>query len=460
MEKGILLIDFGSTFTKVTAVDLENPGVFYTAKGPTTVDEDINIGLEIALENLARQIGHLPYFEEKLACSSAAGGLKMIAIGLVPELTLEAAKMAALGAGAKLQKVYSYTLTKREIAELISLKPDIVLLAGGTDGGNKEVILHNGELLAQSELTCPIVIAGNKNTQDELEELFINCNKEHYVTDNVLPTLNKLNVDPAREKIRDVFLKNIIEAKGLKKAEDTIDGIIMPTPQAVLKAGEFIAKNKIIDNCERILIVDIGGATTDVHSFSKGEPQNNGVVFRGLPQPFAKRTVEGDLGMRYSLNPLIEALDSESLLKHETQEVEKMVGEILSDIWSTSSIRDDFEEDLAKGAVDLAVKRHSGYLEITYTPHGINYLQYGKDLTDIQLVIGTGGPIVNSKNPGGILSGSLFKESDNLTLRPKIPKFSVDKGYILSAIGLMVEKYPMLAKRLVEVNFSIIKGGN
>ena len=455
MDNGLLLIDFGSTFTKVTAVDIDNPGIFYTAKGPTTVNEDINKGLEIALEELVKKIGHMPDFKEKLACSSAAGGLKMIAIGLVPELTLEAAKMAALGAGAKLLKVYSYSLTKREVEELLKQEPDIILLAGGTDGGNKEVILHNGKLLAQASLQCPVIIAGNKNAQDELEEIFIQYNKEYYVTDNVLPSLSKLNVEPAREKIRDVFLKNIIEAKGLKQAEELIDGIIMPTPQAVLKAGEFIAKHKIINECERILIVDIGGATTDVHSFSKGDPQSNGVIFRGLPQPFAKRTVEGDLGLRYSLTTLVEALREEHLLESKHLEVDKMVQEILNDIWDTSTIRDEFEEQLAKGAVDLAVKRHSGYLEITYTPQGKNYLQYGKDLTNIQLVIGTGGPIVNSKNPEKILSGCIFKEEDNLILRPKSPMYTVDKGYILSAIGLLAEKHHELAKKLVEVNFKI-----
>ncbi|SES93084.1 methylaspartate mutase accessory protein GlmL [Anaerobranca gottschalkii] len=452
MDKGILLIDFGSTFTKITAVDISNPHNFITAKGPTTVQEDINIGLQIALSELEGKLGHLPEFIEKLACSSAAGGLNMIAIGLVPELTLEAAKMAALGAGAKLQKLYSYKLTKREVKEICQLNPDIILLAGGTDGGNKEVILHNGSLLAQSEIRCPVVIAGNKNAQDELEEMFLDNGKEYYITDNVLPSLNKINVDSAREKIREVFLKNIIEAKGIKKAEQFIDGVIMPTPQAVLKAGQFLAQNKIIGK-EKILIVDIGGATTDVHSFCKGEPKGSGVIFRGLPQPFAKRTVEGDLGLRYSIKPLIEALTSANLLDIPENELEKYLEEISKDIWNTQTISSELELLLAKGAVNLAVKRHCGYLEIIYTPQGTNYIQYGKDLTDIELVIGTGGPIINSTNPKEILQGVLFDEQDNFILKPKNPEFVLDKNYVLSAIGLLVEKYPDLAKGLAEKNF-------
>lgn len=456
MDKAILLIDFGSTFTKVTAVDLQNPKNFVTAKGPTTVQTDINKGLQIALKELENKLGFLPQFEQKLACSSAAGGLNMIAIGLVPELTLEAAKMAALGAGAKLKTLYSYKLTKREISEIIDLKPDIILLAGGTDGGNKEVILHNGTLLAQSSIKCPIVVAGNKNAQDELEELFIEGSKEYHIADNVLPSLNKLNVNPAREKIREVFLKNIIEAKGLKKAEEFIDGIIMPTPQAVLKAGQFLSENKIIKGLDKILIVDIGGATTDVHSFCKGEPKGSGVIYRGLPQPHAKRTVEGDLGLRYSLIPLAEALISANLLDFEKAQIDSLINDILKDIWDTQSIREEFELALSKGAVNLAVKRHCGYLEIVYTPHGTNYVQYGKDLTDIDLVIGTGGPIVNSNNPKEILEGSLFEPHDSLTLKPKQPQFVLDKGYVLSAIGLLGESYPEIAKGLAESNFIIL----
>jgi uncharacterized protein (TIGR01319 family) len=452
VDKGILLIDFGSTFTKITAVDINNPHNFITAKGPTTVREDINIGLQIALSELEGKLGYMPEFVEKLACSSAAGGLNMIAIGLVPELTLEAAKMAALGAGAKLQKLYSYKLTKREIKEICQLKPDIILLAGGTDGGNREVILHNGSLLAQSEITCPVIIAGNKNAQDELEEMFINNGKDYYITDNVLPSLNKINVDSAREKIREVFLKNIIEAKGIKKAEKFIDGVIMPTPQAVLKAGQFLAENKILGK-EKILIVDVGGATTDVHSFSKGEPKGSGVIFRGLPQPFAKRTVEGDLGLRYSIKPLIEALINANLLDIPEKDLENYLEEISNDIWNTQKISSELELLLAKGAVNLAVKRHCGYLEIIYTPQGINYIQYGKDLTDIELVIGTGGPIINSTNPKEILQGVLFDEGDNLVLKPKNPEFILDKNYVLSAIGLLMERYPHLAKGLAEKNF-------
>ena len=108
--KPILLVDFGSTNTKVTAVDVEGCEILGTAAAYTTVETDINNGLCDALELLEKTVGHMEY-EERYACSSAAGGLKMISIGLVPELTAQASKEASLGAGAKVWKTYSFNLT-------------------------------------------------------------------------------------------------------------------------------------------------------------------------------------------------------------------------------------------------------------------------------------------------------------------------------------------------------------
>ncbi|MGL5513632.1 MAG: glutamate mutase L, partial [Sporomusa sp.] len=158
----VLLIDFGSTYTKITAVDIEQEQVLGTARGITTVETDIMDGLNQALSVLFAQTGKLE-FKKVLGCSSAAGGLKMIAIGLVPEMTAEAAKRAALGAGAKVLKVFSHELSEYEIEEIAELKPDIILLAGGTDGGNQKVIVHNAKMLAGLGMDVPVVVAGNKS---------------------------------------------------------------------------------------------------------------------------------------------------------------------------------------------------------------------------------------------------------------------------------------------------------
>ena len=138
MLKAYLLIDFGSTYTKLTAVDIENEEILATSKDITTVEDDIMIGFNKAYETLMEKLkGRDIEFVRKLACSSAAGGLKMVAIGLVPELTAEAAKRAALGAGARVLKVYSYDLTSKEAMEIKNSNLDIILLAGGTDGNGR-----------------------------------------------------------------------------------------------------------------------------------------------------------------------------------------------------------------------------------------------------------------------------------------------------------------------------------
>ncbi|PPR64324.1 MAG: hypothetical protein CFH04_00266, partial [Alphaproteobacteria bacterium MarineAlpha3_Bin3] len=205
-----LLIDFGSTFTKLRAVDLEKAEIIGAGQGPSTVASDITGGLTKALSDLEGRIGPLPDFKHRLACSSAAGGLGMVTVGLVKELTAEAAKQAALGAGAKLTGTFSHGLTQGDIAEVEALAPDIILLAGGTDGGNSDVILENAEKLAAASVTCPVIVAGNREAADEAAGLLEAAGKPVTVTENVMPEFGTLNVEPARDAIRQVFIERIV----------------------------------------------------------------------------------------------------------------------------------------------------------------------------------------------------------------------------------------------------------
>ena len=237
----ILLIDFGSTYTKITAVDIDNEIVLGTARGITTVETDIMNGLNQAIDTLFLKTGKLK-FSKVLGCSSAAGGLKMVAVGLVPELTAEAAKRAALGAGAKIMGVYGNELNEYEIQEIAQLQPEIILLAGGTNGGNKEVILHNARMLTTLGKDIPVIVAGNKSVAPQVVRTLLEAMTEVVHTENVMPKLNELNIEPARETIRSVFLRRIVEAKGLNKANQFVDDVVMPTPAAVLKAAELLSK--------------------------------------------------------------------------------------------------------------------------------------------------------------------------------------------------------------------------
>lgn len=439
-----LFVDFGSTFTKLTLVDITKEEIIATAKAYTTVAENVIIGYNNAINELKGKVKNFNEINivKTLACSSAAGGLKIISIGLVPDLTAEAAKRAALGAGARVIGNYAFKLNNSEFLEIKRSVADMILLAGGTDGGNEETILHNAQGLVDVGIDIPIVVAGNKTAYDKIEEIFKD-KVIYHMTENVMPKINVINVDPAREAIREIFMNNITKAKGMDSVENDISKVIMPTPQAVLKAAEALGEGTVNEEgVGEIMIIDIGGATTDVHTIGKGDPTKPGVFLSGLEEPMAKRTVEGDLGMRYSAMSVYEASGRrmlEQYLDCSNIDIEKEYSKRYENTSFVSTEEKDikFDEAMAKICVDLSVKRHAGVVEPVYSPLGVVYSQRGKDLTDFKTIIGTGGILVNSKNPDEILSASKFKPEDLNSLKPRFPKFYTDKTYILSAMGLL-----------------------
>lgn len=451
--KPVLLVDFGSTFTKVTAVDLTEGRLLGTAASFTTVETDINEGLEHACSLLEEKTGIKKYLET-YACSSAAGGLKMISIGLVPELTVQAAKEASLGAGAKIMKTYSYQLTRSDVGEIDSLFPDIILLTGGTDGGNNECILHNARMLAELEKDIPIIIAGNRCCADECEKIL--THKSVCVCENVMPVLGKLNILPAQKRIRELFLKKIIQGKGLTKASELMTDIIMPTPSAILEAMLLLA-----NGCDKtagigeLMGVDLGGATTDVYSIAAGNPANMKTVYKGLEEPYAKRTVEGDIGMRYSMRGIVEAVGVSRIalmagLTQERTEQLLLYLETHKDTIPEDSELLKLDAALASAAVETATIRHAGSVEMVYTPMGETYVQSGKDLRSVRNIVVTGGALIHSENVTQIVSYAGFNEYNSISLRPEKAKIWVDKKYILAAMGLLSKNYPEIALNIMK----------
>ena len=453
--KPILLIDFGSTYTKLTAVDLDGGCLLGTASALTTVEAGLSHGLARALDALFIKTGHL-VFTHRLACSSAAGGLKMVAIGLVPELTVEAAKMAALGAGARLLAAYGYGMTPDEAEDLVASKPDLILLAGGTDGGNEEVIRANAALLAASPLAAPIIVAGNKNAAADVAAMLRAAGKEASAAANVLPELGRINIEPARDEIRRLFLERIIRAKGLDEVSKEIDGFLMPTPAAALRAATLLAEGSGGQpGWGELLLIDIGGATTDVHSLARGAPGRAEVAWKGLPEPFAKRTVEGDLGMRYSVAALVEACGLPAVSARAGLAPERVLTGIKARIEHVDFLPDTEEETkieaaLAYEAIAMAVRRHAGVLETHYTPFGAAYILRGKDLTPIKRVIGTGGVLLANPRPAELLAGAAFSAVEPESMRPMAPEYYLDRDYILPAMGLLAELAPETAYELMD----------
>jgi uncharacterized protein (TIGR01319 family) len=435
-----LLADVGSTFTKLTAVD-EEGRILAQASSATTIATNVMEGFSLAQAEIIRQSGCNDF--TLLACSSAAGGLAMVASGLVPELTGQAAKLAVLGAGAKVLDVLGFRLNPDELARLATA--DMLMLAGGTDGGNRHILLENAELLAKSCPPLPVVLAGNKECVHQAAAILREAGFAVKITANVMPQLGKLNIEPAREAIRELFLSHIVAAKGMGQLNSMLASPIMPTPAAVLAGGRLAAQDY-----PELLIIDIGGATTDIYSFGANITPP-GVMRRGFTPPREMRTVEADIGMRYSLETLVEQAGIEELLAGSPHreawqqeltlllnEPERLVPPELANL----------ETALARAGVRLAVARHGGSLEQVWTPAGAVNVLSGKDLSGIRTIIGVGGALVNSQIPREILAGALGPHPEKLL--PAAPEFMLDSKYIMAAAGLLAEVAPAAARGLLK----------
>jgi uncharacterized protein (TIGR01319 family) len=468
-----LLIDFGSTYTKVVAVDLCTATVIGRSQAASTVNTDVREGLLQALAALHERHtvfdgppADLGALEDKLvlASSSAAGGLRMAVIGLVPGLTVEAANTAALGAGAKVVGSWSFKLTERGIGEIAGQRPDMVLLTGGTDGGDSATILHNARLLARSALSVPVVVAGNELVKQEVCAVLAAGGKEARPTGNVMPRSGQLVVEAAREEIRKLFMERITHAKGLDGLSGRVP-VILPTPMAVLQGARIGAEGT--DNEEGwgdLLVVDVGGATTDIHSIGYGKPTGPTVMEGGLPEPFAKRTVEGDLGIRFNAGTLLDRVGLDSFaeqtraafpefavsadaINEYIDAISEETSRLPSEPWHGA-----VDAQLARTAVDFAIERHVGRRERIVTREGETWVYYGKDLSETRTIMGTGGVFIYNAHVAHILSSAGDGGRRYDVLRPKNPSLFVDSSYLLYAVGLLSQSSPDVAARLFKKN--------
>jgi len=278
-----------------------------------------------------------------------------------------------------------------------------------------------------------------------------------HIVENVMPKFGVLNIEPARLKIREIFLNRIIQAKGLSKAAELLSGILMPTPSAVMKAMRLLAQG-----CEDeagigdLIAVDVGGATTDIYSMADGMPQDQATVYKGLPEPYDKRTVEGDIGMRYSVRGIVEAAGIQricqlsELSKERVEELLNMLNEHKDLIPESGSDLEKLDFALASMAIETAVARHAGTMEETYTLMGLTYVQSGKDLRRVKQIIVTGGSLIRTARTGEIAAHALASLSAPMSLRPLKAEIRVDRKYILAAMGLLSETYPQTALRIMK----------
>ncbi|MCK5436483.1 MAG: glutamate mutase L, partial [Desulfobulbaceae bacterium] len=284
-------------------------------------------------------------------------------------------------------------LSSSDIREIENTKPDVILLTGGTDGGNEDYPLHNARKLAKSSLKCPIIYAGNRAAEDELAEIL--HKKTFTITENVLPSIDRPNTIPAKEAIRDVFLREIVKGKGLDEVMERAGEPPRPTPLAMLEFVQLVAE--IQPDFGDFCLIDMGGATTDFYSTNKAVVTDS-VLFKGLPEPHYKRSVEADLGMRVTAQSALVSADSLIRKMVETEgfsydEFKAFVDRISE---STSYLPIDkkekrFDSILATACFALAVIRHAGVQERIFIMDGERLVQTGKDLREIKKIIGTGG---------------------------------------------------------------------
>lgn len=436
----ILCCDFGSTFTKLTVIDPDTGKIVARSKAFTTIESNVMDGFNTALDEIYNQCG-VRDFKTRLAASSAAGGLKMVSSGLVPDLTAKASRLAAVSAGAKVLKTYSYELTAGDCDEIIAISPDIILLSGGIDGGNKDVLLRNAESIAKIHGNFCVIIAGNRSAADEANQLVHAGGKRAVVCENVMPQFGKLNIEPAKTAIRELFIENIISAKGLDEAQRFMSAEIIPTPLAVFEAAKLLS-----EDIGPLMVFDLGGATTDIYSMADGLPKNPQVYVQGLLEPYAKRTVEGDIGMRYSLAPMLDVIELGDIPKEEVANW-KAICETDPSVLPIGEYAayQKVEQALASEAIRVSAARHVGFYEKNYTPMGEVIIQTGKDLTQIKYVIGTGGAIIGAAAPQEILQTAVYSPRDLNLLKPQKPELLIDKEYCFSAMGLLAQKFPTLA---------------
>ncbi len=445
MKIDVLVAEIGSTTTVVNGfhhIHTDTPQFVGQGQAATSVLEgDVRIGLGNAIKDLKKNL-HVESleYEEMFATSSAAGGLKMTVHGLVHDMTARAAKEAALGAGAIVHMVTSGKLRRTDLKKLEDIKPNIILIAGGVDYGERETALENAEKIAAIGLSIPIIYAGNIENQEEIKLIFEDTEKLH-VVENVFPKIDELNVEPTRKVIQEVFEKNIVHAPGMEHVFDMVNESITPTPAAVMQLSILINKH-----FGDVLVLDVGGATTDAHSVTSGSEMVSRLQVS--PEPTAKRTVEGDLGMYVNLKNVVHLIGEEKLIK-EGFDVKK----IFNDYKYIPKTEEEkrFVERLAEEAVLRGVERHVGKIRYVYGPTGRSTLAEGKDLTQIQYIIGTGGALTRLDNGTEILKKVVTQENPNNYLLPsKDVEILLDHDYIMASLGVLSMKYEAAVIKLLE----------
>ncbi len=458
--KSILATDCGSTTTKAILIELIDGEyrLSYRGEAPTTVEapfEDVTRGVLNATMEIEELSGRKILDGENIvtpqdgndgvdiyiSTSSAGGGLQMMVAGVVKSMSGESAERAALGAGSIVMDVLASNDGRKpheKITRIRQLRPDMILLSGGVDGGTTKHVVELAEILAAANpqprlgqnYKLPVIYAGNKKAtkaiNDSLGEI-----TDLDVTENIRPVLEQENLKPSRDKIHDLFMEHVMQqAPGYKKLMSWTDAPIMPTPGAVGALIEMVAKKENIS----VVGVDIGGATTDIFS-----------VFQGQ----FNRTVSANLGMSYSIcNVLAEATLSNVLrwvpFDIDEKELTNRIGNKMIRPTTVPQSLEELviEQAIAREALRLSFIQHKAFAvnlkgvqkERTISD-AFEQSDSGQSLVnmmELDLIVGSGG--VLSHAPRREQSAKMLIDS---FLPEGITSLAVDSIFMMPQLGVM-----------------------
>lgn len=453
MKVDVLVAEIGSTTTVVNAfhrLDEAQPRFLGQGQAPTSVLQgDVCVGLQGAMDDLCRRQGWEDLrYEAMLATSSAAGGLRMTVHGLVYDMTVRAAREAALGAGANLHQVTAGVLQEEDLEDLRDINPNLILIAGGTDYGERHTALENARLIRELGLKVPVIYAGNIQNQARVQKLFADGPAELYVVDNVYPRLDDLNIEPARRVIHDVFEKHIIHAPGMERVRTMVNGSIIPTPGAVMECAKLL-----YEQIGDLVVLDVGGATTDIHSVTEGSEEIASIQLS--PEPTAKRTVEGDLGVFVNARSMARQIGMYQL--------EKEIGQDPTPIFDRYRAIPDTPEQfklteaLAWHAASDALERHCGRYRYTYGSNGRQTFAEGKDLTGVKYLVATGGALTRLPGRKGIMERLCHLNDSGKLLFPKAQNLRLleDKNYYMASLGVLSRYHKEAAIALLKQDLEV-----
>ncbi|MFI7078510.1 glutamate mutase L [Micromonospora sp. NPDC049903] len=429
--------DVGSTFTKVAVVDLAGGGLVAAASVPTTVGTDVLHGLDAAVAAAGLGARDVPWF----VCSSAGGGLRLAVVGYEPLVTAQAGRRVGLSAGADVVHVAAGRLGRAELAGLRAARPDVVLLVGGTDGGDAETLTHNATRLARARWRVPVVLAGNVDVREELAAVLAGAGVPVTVADNVLPRIGVLSPVSARSAIRQVFLRHVIGGKRLSRGSRFARLVRAATPDAVLTGVEVLAEAAGGD----LVVVDVGGATTDVYSVLTPDERADGPGREVAGALWRARTVEGDLGMRWSAPGVVRAAVEERLVADGERDALVAAAAVRAadpGFLPVDAAGRVWDGRLAALAATVAVRRHA---------RGVGTGERaGRDLRDVRLLVGSGGVLRHARDGEvtPVWQAVLGDHAGGWAV-PRAARAVVDSDYVLAAAGLLAAEHPAAARALV-----------